>query len=89
MARFFFAAIMVCSSAQLLVLGLIGEYLGRLYLEAKGRPLFIIEEIVGEPHTLETSKIIDAESRETELDNEVRAQIAQLERKLLNLKKAS
>lgn len=31
--------------AQLLVLGVIGEYLGRLYEQAKGRPLFIISEI--------------------------------------------
>jgi dolichol-phosphate mannosyltransferase len=28
------------------VLGIIGEYLGRLYMEAKGRPLFIIESLV-------------------------------------------
>jgi len=35
--------ILMLGSSQLLVLGLIGEYLGRLYLEAKNRPLFIIE----------------------------------------------
>ncbi|MDB5349159.1 MAG: glycosyl transferase [Planctomycetota bacterium] len=33
-------------SVQLMVLGIIGEYLGRLYEQAKGRPLFIIEQIV-------------------------------------------
>jgi dolichol-phosphate mannosyltransferase len=33
-------------SAQLFVLGIIGEYLGRLYMEAKGRPLFIIESVI-------------------------------------------
>lgn len=43
------SVILICSSAQLLVLGVIGEYLGRLYLEAKNRPLFVIEDIVGEP----------------------------------------
>jgi polyisoprenyl-phosphate glycosyltransferase len=32
-------------AGQFLVLGLIGEYVGRLYLEAKRRPLFIIDEI--------------------------------------------
>jgi len=31
---------------QLLCLGLFGEYLGRLYLESKHRPLFIIQDIV-------------------------------------------
>lgn len=34
-------------SVQLLVAGVIGEYLGRLYMEAKRRPLFIIKEVVG------------------------------------------
>ena len=34
------------SSVQLFVLGVFGEYLGRLYEQMKGRPLFIIEQIV-------------------------------------------
>ena len=32
---------------QLLALGLIGEYLGRLYLESKHRPLYLVEDAVG------------------------------------------
>ncbi len=39
------APMLILGSTQLLVLGVIGEYLGRLYMEAKGRPLFIIDEI--------------------------------------------
>jgi dolichol-phosphate mannosyltransferase len=35
--------VLLLGSGQLLVMGLIGEYLGRLYLEAKRRPLFVIE----------------------------------------------
>ena len=34
------------SSVQLVVLGIVGEYLGRLFQESRGRPLFIIERIV-------------------------------------------
>lgn len=34
------------SGIQLLVLGVIGEYVGRAYVEAKGRPLFIVTEIL-------------------------------------------
>lgn len=32
-------------SAQLLVLGILGEYIGRIYLETKSRPLYLIDEI--------------------------------------------
>jgi dolichol-phosphate mannosyltransferase len=41
--------VLVLGSVQLFVLGVIGEYLGRLYIQAKGRPLFVIEEVVGAP----------------------------------------
>jgi glycosyltransferase involved in cell wall biosynthesis len=37
---------LIISSAQLLVLGCFGEYLGRLYMESKRRPLFIIDETI-------------------------------------------
>jgi hypothetical protein len=35
------------SGVQLLFLGVIGEYLGRLYAEAKGRPTYVVAEILG------------------------------------------
>jgi len=37
---------LLLGGAELWVLGVIGEYLGRLYMESKRRPLFLIEEIV-------------------------------------------
>jgi dolichol-phosphate mannosyltransferase len=39
------AAIAILGSVQLFVLGIIGEYLGRLYEQSKGRPLFMIESV--------------------------------------------
>ena len=33
------------SGAQLLFLGVIGEYLGRVYGEAKGRPSYVVAKI--------------------------------------------
>jgi glycosyltransferase involved in cell wall biosynthesis len=44
------AVIALLGSVQLLVLGIIGEYLGRLYVESQRRPLVIIEEIRTHPH---------------------------------------
>lgn len=40
------SAVLLLGSAQLIVLGVIGEYLGRMFMQAKGRPLFIIDRIV-------------------------------------------
>ncbi|WP_246739308.1 glycosyltransferase family 2 protein [Bradyrhizobium aeschynomenes] len=37
--------VVMISSVQLLVLGLIGEYVGRIYIQSKNRPLFLISQI--------------------------------------------
>ncbi len=47
--------VLILSSVQLLVLGVIGEYLGRLYIESKHRPLFVIESIYVSSPELEKS----------------------------------
>ncbi len=39
--------VLIIGSAQLIVLGTIGEYIGRLYIESKHRPLYLIRESVG------------------------------------------
>ena len=39
--------VVVLGAVQMFVLGLLGEYIGRLYNEAKRRPLYIVQEIAG------------------------------------------
>jgi polyisoprenyl-phosphate glycosyltransferase len=41
--------VVMISSVQLLVLGLIGEYVGRTYIQSKNRPLFVISHIHRRP----------------------------------------
>jgi len=41
------AALGLLGGMQFLMLGIIGAYLGRLYDQSKGRPLFMIRDIVG------------------------------------------
>jgi glycosyltransferase involved in cell wall biosynthesis len=38
--------ILLLGGLQLLVLGMIGEYIGHLFDEAKGRPLYVVDEVI-------------------------------------------
>ncbi len=65
-----FAALIVAvtffAGIQLLFLGLIGEYVGRVYDETKGRPHFVITEVVrGDPSLLASSHALEAPRPET------------------------
>ena len=39
------------SGLQMIMLGLIGEYLSRVFEESKGRPLYIVSQVLGNIQT--------------------------------------
>jgi hypothetical protein len=43
------AVVLFLGGVQLLCIGVLGEYLGRVYRETKGRPLYVVNEVLGAP----------------------------------------
>ena len=41
-------AVLFFGSLQLISLGMLGEYIGRIYMETKNRPLYVIRKHYGE-----------------------------------------
>jgi glycosyltransferase involved in cell wall biosynthesis len=59
-----FLVMLIFASVQLFALAVIGEYLGRVYMQTKQRPLFIIREIMSaapaiEQHPTKVGELID------------------------------
>ena len=51
--------VLIIGSGQFLVLGIFGEYLGRMYMETKRRPLYIINEI----HAAAVPEVVGEDAR--------------------------
>ena len=51
-------AVFFLGAVQLVCIGILGEYIGRIYEEVKGRPLYTISEIVGFNNSLDSFKLI-------------------------------
>ncbi|QCO14872.1 glycosyltransferase [Azospirillum brasilense] len=54
---------LVLGSTQLLILGVLGEYLGRLYMETKQRPLFVVDRIARHPDAMAAQAAAQAAAR--------------------------
>jgi undecaprenyl-phosphate 4-deoxy-4-formamido-L-arabinose transferase len=50
-----FAVIFFLLCVQLLIIALVGEYVGRIYTEAKGRPYYIVNDVVENPAARSTA----------------------------------
>jgi len=51
-----FAAVLLLSGVQLMILGIVGEYVGRLYLTANKKPQSVVRNVTrGDPATTEIS----------------------------------
>lgn len=64
-------SVMIFSGVQLISLGVLGEYLGRVYEEVKARPLFIVAEEIGTPGAAEAKPATDRRKPAVAAESEV------------------
>ncbi len=53
------ASILLLGGVQLTVLGILGEYVGRIFEQGQGRPLYLIDTIQGEPLGRQQTSVVE------------------------------
>lgn len=56
--------VLIMGGVQLLVLGIVGEYLGRLYIESKRRPLYLVDTVVAQAAVFEPRQPTSSDRRD-------------------------
>ena len=52
-------AVALAASAQLIMTGILGEYIGRIYEEVKRRPLYVVADTQNLPPAADSSTTVD------------------------------
>jgi undecaprenyl-phosphate 4-deoxy-4-formamido-L-arabinose transferase len=57
-----FAILFIFIGLQLLAIGVVGEYIGRIYNDVRDRPSYFIREVIGTGASRATDKMLDSKT---------------------------